>query len=128
LLQSVRLTGDWEAWLRFFLTGVIETANQAGLTAKALMKLAATDEKRIQAIGRASGSALRVHRLLQAKPVLSIASAGEELKLSVPTVTASFRRLTKLGIARETTGRSYGRIFAYDKYLAILTEGTEPLN
>jgi Fic family protein len=30
LLQSVRLTGDWEAWLRFFLTGVEETANQAG--------------------------------------------------------------------------------------------------
>lgn len=39
LLQSVRLTGDWEAWLRFFLTGVEETARQAGQTAKALMKL-----------------------------------------------------------------------------------------
>ncbi len=32
LLQSVRLTGDWEAWLRFFLTGVEETANQAART------------------------------------------------------------------------------------------------
>jgi len=39
LLQSVRLTGDWEAWVRFFLTGVEETANQASQTAKALMKL-----------------------------------------------------------------------------------------
>ena len=56
LLQSVRLTGDWEAWLRFFLTGVEETATQAGQTAKTLMKLAAADEKRIQAIGKASGS------------------------------------------------------------------------
>ena len=52
LLQSVRLTGDWEAWLRFFLTGVEDTANQAGQTAKALMKLAATDEKRIQTLGK----------------------------------------------------------------------------
>ncbi len=128
LLQSVRLTGDWEAWLRFFLTGVEETANQAGQTAKALMKLAAADEQRIQTIGRASGSALRVHRLLQAQPILSIASAGEELKLSVPTVTASLKHLAKLGIARETTGRNYGRIYAYDKYLKILNEGTEPLN
>jgi Fic family protein len=106
LLQSVRLTGDWEAWLRFFLTGVEETANQAGQTAKALMKLAAADEKRIQTIGKASGSALRVHRLLQAQPILSIASAGEELKLSVPTVTASLKHLAKLGVARETTGRN----------------------
>src|SRR6185295_13032119 len=60
LLQSVRLTGDWEVWLCFFLAGVEETANQAGQTAKALMKLAAADEKRIQTIGKASGSALRV--------------------------------------------------------------------
>jgi Fic family protein len=128
LLQSVRLTGDWEAWLRFFLTGVEETANQAGQTAKALMKLAAADEQRIQAIGKASGSALRVHRLLQAQPILSIATASDELKLSVPTVTASMKHLAKLGITRETTGRNYGRIYAYDKYLKILNEGTEPLN
>jgi Fic family protein len=128
LLQSVRLTGDWESWLRFFLTGVEETANQAGQTAKALMTLAAADEQRIQAIGKASGSALRVHRLLQEQPILSIATASDELKLSVPTVTASMKHLAKLGITRETTGRNYGRIFAYDKYLKILNEGTEPLN
>lgn len=77
-------------------------------------------------IGKASGSALRVHRLLQAQPILSIASAGEELKLSVPTVTASLKHLARLGIARETTGRNYGRIYAYDKYLGILNERTEP--
>ena len=125
-LQSVRLTGDWEAWLRFFLTGVEETAHQAGQTAKALMKLVAADEQRIQAIGKASGSALRVHRLLQTQPILSIASAGKALKLSVPTVTSTLEHLAKLGITRETTGRKYGRIFAYDKYLRILNEGTEP--
>ena len=38
------------------------------------------------------------------------------------------KHLAKLGIARETTGRNYGRIYAYDKYLKILNEGTEPLN
>ena len=87
--------GDWEAWLRFFLTGVEETAKQAGQTAKALMKLAAEDEKRIQSIGKASGSALRVHRFLQAQPILSIASACEELKLTVPTVTSAPQTLGK---------------------------------
>jgi len=112
--------------LRFFLTGVEETANQAGQTAKALMKLAAADEKRIQSIGKASGWALRVHRVLQAQPILSIASAGQKLKLSVPTVTSALKHLANLGIARETTGRNYGRIYAYDKYLDLLNEGTGP--
>jgi hypothetical protein len=40
----------------------------------------------------------------------------------------SLTHLTKLGIARETTGRNYGRIYAYDKYLRMLNEGTEPLD
>jgi hypothetical protein len=37
-------------------------------------------------VGKASGSALRVHRLLQPQPILSIATASGELKFSVPTV------------------------------------------
>ena len=36
--------------------------------------------------------------------------------------------LARLGITRETTGRNYGRIYAYNKYLKILNGGTEPLN
>ena len=69
-----------------------------------------------------------MNSLLQGQPILSIASAGAELELSVPTVTASLKHLAKLGIARETTGRNYGRIYSYDKYLKILNEGTESLN
>jgi hypothetical protein len=34
----------------------------------------------------------------------------------------------KPGMARETTGRNYGRIYAADNYLKILNVGTEPLN
>jgi Fic family protein len=127
LLQSVRLNGDWEAWLRFFLTGVEETANQAAQTARSLMQLAAADEKRIQAIGKAAGSALRVHRLLQTQPIISVAIASKELSLSPPTVTAALGHLQKLGVVHETTGRNYGRLYAYTEYLKILNEGTEPI-
>jgi len=38
------------------------------------------------------------------------------------------KHLANLVITRETTGRNYVRIYAYDKYLRILNEGTEPLN
>lgn len=47
---------------------------------------------------------------------------------AAPTVTASMKHLAKPGITREITGRDYGRIYAYDKYLKILNEGTEPLD
>jgi Fic family protein len=127
LLQAVRRTGDWEAWLRFFLIGVAETATQAADAARALMALAATDEKRIQAIGKAAGSALRVHQMLKAKPLVSIASASKHLNLTVPTVTASLKHLEKLGVVRETTGSRYGRLYAYEQFLKILNAGTEPI-
>lgn len=128
LLQSVRLSGDWEAWLRFFLTGVEQSATEAARTAKALMTLAAEDEQRIQVLGKPAGSALRVHRLLQSQPMLSIAPASEKLHLSVPTVAAALRHLTKMGMVQEITGRNYGRVYVYDKYLKILNEETEPVN
>jgi len=122
LLQTVRLTGDWEAWISFFLTGVEATANQAAATAMALTKMAAEDEQQIRSLGRASASALRVHRLLQSQPMLSIAVTVQKLGLTVPTVTSAFQHLVNLGIVVETTGRRYRRVFAYGKYLQRLNQ------
>jgi Fic family protein len=86
---------------------------------------AAADEKRVQTIGKPAGSALRVHRLLQRQPIVSIAVASKELGLTIPTVTSAFGHLEKLGIVREATGRKYGRLYTYHDYLKILNEGTE---
>jgi Fic family protein len=127
LLQAVRLKGDWEQWIRFFLTGIEETANQAAATARQLMKLAAEDEQRIQTLGRGAGSALRVHRFLQRQPLTSIAAASKELNLSFPTVTTAVNNLEAVGIVAEVTGRQRSRLFAYAEYLTILSEETEPL-
>lgn len=127
LLQQVRLNGDWEAWLTFFLRGVQKTAEQATQTARALMKLASEDEARIQKIGRGAGSALRVHRFLQRQPIASAALASERLQVSNPAVRNALEQLEKLHITRELTGGKYARLYAYDAFLKIVSEGTEPL-
>lgn len=36
--------------------------------------------------------------------------------------------LEKIGVARKLTGRERHRVFAYDQYLRILSEGTEPMS
>lgn len=59
---------------------------------------------------------------------MNIGTAAEALGLSIPTVTGALRNLQELGVARETTGRQRGRVFAYERYLQIVTAGTEPLN
>lgn len=126
-LQRVRTNGDWENWLSFFLEGVSETATQASETAKNILHLFRKDRERIEALGRQAGSSLRVHDLLQKKPLVSIQNASKSLKLSVPTVTAAVAQLQDLKILNELTGRQRNRLFVYKKYLAILNEGTEPL-
>lgn len=64
---------------------------------------------------------------MQKKPPAGIGSAAEELKLSIPTVTAALDHLVRLGIAKEVTGKRRARVFGCSRYLKILSEGTEPL-
>lgn len=37
------------------------------------------------------------------------------------------QKLVRLRVLEEVTGRRRGRVFAYGQYLAILSEGTDPL-
>lgn len=127
LLQRVREAGDWETWLVFFLEGIAETSVQAGNAAREILNLFETDRERIEALGRPAASALRVHQLLQQKPVISIPDASEKLGISQPTISKSIQHLQNLGIVHEATGKQRGRTFVYDNYLDILSRGTEPL-
>lgn len=127
LLQQVRTRGDWEAWLRFFLEGVAETAEQAGSTARRILSLFDKDRQQIENIGRAAGSVLRLHQLMRKKPVFGITRAADELGLTRPTVASALKYLEELGIVQELTGRRRDRMFMYGEYLSILNEGTEPL-
>ena len=80
-----------------------------------------------EGLGRPAASALRVHQLFQAKPIISVPSAAARLGISAPTIRKSITHLQDLGILRETTGKQRGRLFVHEAYLAILAQGTEPL-
>lgn len=125
LLQTVRDTGDWEEWLRFFLRGVRDTAEQAVTCARELHNLFQADRTRIQDAGRIAGSALRVHHALQQHVALSAARAAKLAGMTTVTVNRVFAALIGLGIVREVTGGKYGRIYVYDRMLALLNAGTE---
>jgi Fic family protein len=126
-LQRVRTEGDWEAWLRFFLQGVLETAEQATSAAHAILRLFERDRAKIETLGRPAGSTLRVHQLLQRRPITSAPAAAKKLQITEPTARAALGHLQKLKIARELTGKRRNRLFVYDKYVSILDEGTAPI-
>ncbi len=127
LLQEVRQAGAWETWVEFFLTGVAETAEQASTTARDLMILFDAHRHQIAGLGRAAPSALRVHELMQASPIVTIQTVCEKLGVSFPTASTALENLAKIDVVRETTGRQRDRIYAYSDYLALLDRGTDPL-
>jgi Fic family protein len=127
LLDRVRTKGEWETWLEFFLTGVRDTSEQAASAAKRILALLEKDRHGIEALGRQAASALRVFEHMQRHPITSIPAAARSLRLSAPTVTKSLEHMRKLGMVEEITRRQRQRLFAYQKYLAILSEGTDPI-
>ena len=127
LLNEVRLGGDWESWLRFFLEGVRVTAEGAFSTAMNLTELFRADRERISSLGRGANSALRVHEAMVAIPIRTIPEVCRHSGLSYPGAGAGMNRLVELGIAQELFTGPRGRVFAYGRYLDILTDGTDPL-
>ena len=125
LLNEVRLTGDWEAWLNFFADAVIHTATQAVETAQHLMKLSAEDGQRINGLKRISGSAHLIHKAMLERPMASPNWIQEKTQLSPATVNACLRELEQLGIVKEVTGQKRNRLYSYVEYIRIMNEGTE---
>jgi len=126
-LDAVRLKGDWLGWLRFFLEGVQQTAQQATDTAGLILRLFDEDRRKIGHLGRKAGSAQRVLDQLRRHPITTIPNAAAQLRLTAPTIRSAVESLETLGIVREITGKQRDRIYLYDQYVRILDKGTEPL-
>jgi Fic family protein len=127
LLDGVRAKGEWEIWLDFFLTGVRDTAEQAASAARRILAVFEDHRRKIEALGRPAASVIRVFEHMQRNPILSIPAAARSIGISAPTVAKSLEHMQRLGMLREITGRKRHRLFVYDAYLAILSEGTEPI-
>jgi Fic family protein len=123
LLGRVRQDGDWEAWMEFFLEGVRATATGAVETSQRLARMFQADRGLISSRGRRAASALRVHDVLKARPITSLAAISRTTGLSFPTASSATKLLVELGIARELTGKRRNQLFAYDRYLKTLNEG-----
>jgi Fic family protein len=125
LLNNVRLTGEWEAWLDFFAEAVIFTASQAVETAQQLLDLSKQDRDKINGLGRASASTLQVHLALMEHPISTSGSLVEKTGITPATVNKALSHMEQLGIVRELTAQKRNRLFSYAGYVEIISRGTE---
>lgn len=109
------------------MTGVRETADQAATAARQTVGMFEEHEGKIKSLGRPATSALKVFQHLKRTPIVSIPATARQIGVSAPTIAKSLEHMRRLGIVRENTGRERHRLFVYERYLAILNEGTEPI-
>ena len=125
-LNAIRTHGDWEGWLRFFLTGVAVTANDAVRVAAELSVL--TDEHRRAATSRELGKyAWPMLDLLAQQPVITIRYASARLGATPTTVGRVLDQMMMRGIVEEVTGRRRDRVYRYSPFLGVLADDPDPV-
>lgn len=125
LLNNVRLTGDWEAWIDFFAEAIVVTATQAVETAQQLLDLSNRDRVKVLGLGRAAASSLEVYRALLEHPIATAGYLVEKTGITPATVNKCLSHLERLGIVRELTAKRRNRLFSYTSYIDIMNRGTE---
>ena len=125
LLNNVRTTGDWEAWLDFFAEAIIVTASQAVEAAQQLVALSNQDRDKISTLGRAASSALQVHRALMKHPIATAGVLAEKTGITQTVINKALGHLVQLGIVRELSGQKRNRLYSYAAYIEIMNRGTE---
>lgn len=120
-LTAIREDGDWEGWLRFFLRGVAETAQEATHTAREIVTMREAHRTHITDAGLGTNGT-RLLDLLFQQPMINVNYVKDRLGLSFVTAGKLVSRLESLGLVRETTGNQRRRRYAYAPYLALLRE------
>jgi Fic family protein len=120
-LMAIRMEGDWEGWLRFFLTGVAEVAREAEQTAQRIVGLREEIRLRAQTAGM-SASAFKLLDYLFEQPIISVNAARDHLQCSYQAANGLIKELTAIAVLVEVTGGSRNRIFRFSPYLDLFQE------
>ncbi|MBM3759638.1 MAG: Fic family protein [Acidobacteria bacterium] len=127
LLQAVRVDGDWEGWLAFYLEGIASTAENAYSKARRLVALFEADRKRLETHRRSSSTLLRMHELLRQRPIWQAPKLAKAMDLTGPGVSKQIATMIEEEVLCEISGKERYQVYCYQRYLDILNEGTEPL-
>ena len=120
-LMAIRRDGDWEGWVRFFLTGVGEAAREATENARSIHDLRERARNLLQSVN-AGMRALDLLDILFQRPLVNVNLVKDALGVTFLTANRLVQRFVDFGILQEVTGAPRNRLFRYSAYLAIFED------
>jgi Fic family protein len=119
-LSFVRTKSDMTQWLKYFLVGVAETAEDATQTLSEILELKTKLEISITTtFGKRSNNALLLLNFLFKKPIVHVNQVKEVTNSSYKSANDLVSDFVTVGILKELTGQNRNRIFGFDQYLKM---------
>jgi Fic family protein len=118
-LMRARTHNDLNQWLKFFLTGIIETAKKGVATFDGIMQLQRNMELKIKGLGNRSADAKKIIDYLYTQPVIEVNKVEELIKKSNVTAYKLLASLESLEILTEISGAQRNKLYAFKAYLNL---------
>lgn len=118
-LTRVREKDDIAQWFKFFLAGVIETAQKGIETFDKILKLQRDIDAKIQGMGSRAASAYRLVAYLYEQPLVNAERVSQVIEQSMPTAYSLIEEMEKLEILYEITGGKRGRRYLFKEYVDL---------
>ncbi len=123
-LQQVRTDGSYEKWLTFFLEGIVAVSDMVIDTTRRIQALERSDTDAMTTAGTGSESIAFIRALLQ-QPVVYVRDIERHLNISYAKANQMVALAEKMDILKQISHGKRNRKYGYQKYIEILSEGTE---
>lgn len=118
-LMQVRNNNNLNQWFKFFLVGLITTAEKEIKTFDNILQLQKDVEQKTQTLGNRAANAILIVNYLYQRPIVNTQIISEITKLSFSTSSRLVKDLEALGILHEITGLQRSKKYSFKDYLAL---------
>ena len=125
LLNNIRIKGEFEEWIKFFIDGICEISEDAITSIQKIVELKNTDMKKIRELsGSNISNLLLIYDYLLQHPFLEAEDIKNLVGVSKPTANKLLENLMTIEIVELVEDKKRYRQYVYKKYVDILSEGT----
>ena len=118
-LMRTRTHNDINQWLKFFLTGIIETAKKGVTTFDGILQLQKSLEVKLKSLGNRNMDARKVVDYLYTQPIIEVTKVEELLQKSSVTAYKLLADLERLDVIKEISGAQRNKLYVFKDYLDL---------
>ncbi|MCH8518296.1 Fic family protein [Candidatus Gracilibacteria bacterium] len=118
-LTVARSSNDIEHFIKFFLTGIIETCQSSISTFEQILILKKDIEAQILLLGSRAEKAQKVFHHLFGDPIVTSHDIIKLLDVTPATANTFIKIFVDMGVLKEVTGFKRHKLFAFENYLRL---------